>query len=402
MNLQAEARRIALKEGIPPDLFMSLIRQESNWNQGARSSAGAMGMTQLMPGTAAELGVRDPWNPIQNMEGGARYLARQLKAFGGDERKALQAYNAGPGAVQRYGGNVPYRETQEYVEKILKGRSAFASTAANNIRPRMAGTPPGAGQAPTPAVDPFVATAVAGARPQASADPLAKLQTTLKELAGFAGTSDFGGALRRVMPFLREPQAQGMDALDEYNERMAAAIFGRPRRTTPTAGSNDAMTPFRPARTGVSPSGAVVTEPLGSQTPNVGGGSIKVGQIAGPGQDIYPTTGPHLDVRVMKDGEYINPAFTRSLLQNLRVGGQPLYSQRDDGQWAPAFPVTSPYGPRSAPTAGASTYHRGVDYGVPAGTKLEWTGGGTYSRQQGYGQIELPSGEIIKLLHTIG
>lgn len=114
--LQA-ARNAAQRHGVPEDLFLRLIQQESAWNPGARSHKGALGLAQLMPATARVLGV-DPRDPIQNLEGGARYLAAQYRAFG-DWRLALAAYNAGPQAVRKHGGVPPYRETRGYVAKIL-------------------------------------------------------------------------------------------------------------------------------------------------------------------------------------------------------------------------------------------------------------------------------------------
>ena len=111
------ARAAARRNGVPEDLFLRLVRQESGWNPNARSNKGALGLAQLMPGTARALGV-DPRNPAQNLEGGARYLAAQYRAFG-SWRLALAAYNAGPGAVQRHGGVPPYQETRNYVAVIL-------------------------------------------------------------------------------------------------------------------------------------------------------------------------------------------------------------------------------------------------------------------------------------------
>ena len=114
------ARNAAQRHGVPSDLFLRLVQQESGWNAAARSHKGAMGLAQLMPQTAAILGV-DPNDPTQNLEGGARYLAEQYRKFG-TWPLALAAYNAGPGAVERYGGIPPYAETQNYVS-IIWGRS---------------------------------------------------------------------------------------------------------------------------------------------------------------------------------------------------------------------------------------------------------------------------------------
>ncbi|MGJ5618999.1 lytic transglycosylase domain-containing protein [Sulfitobacter sp. MF3-043] len=114
----ALAREAANRHGIPADLFLRLIQQESGWNAGARSHKGAMGLAQLMPATARKLRV-NPDNPEENLEGGARYLKQQYRTFG-TWRLALAAYNAGPGAVKKYGGIPPYKETRNYV-KIIHG-----------------------------------------------------------------------------------------------------------------------------------------------------------------------------------------------------------------------------------------------------------------------------------------
>lgn len=111
------ARAAARQHGIPEDLFLRLVQQESAWNPTAQSHAGAYGLAQLMPATARYLRV-DRNDPAQNLEGGARYLAEQYRAFG-SWRLALAAYNAGPEAVRRYGGVPPFRETQGYVQAIL-------------------------------------------------------------------------------------------------------------------------------------------------------------------------------------------------------------------------------------------------------------------------------------------
>ena len=111
------AKQAARQHNIPEDLFLRLVQQESGWNAGAVSHKGARGLAQLMPATARYLRV-NPDDPAQNLEGGARYLREQYNRFR-SWRLALAAYNAGPEAVQRYGGVPPYKETQGYVKAIL-------------------------------------------------------------------------------------------------------------------------------------------------------------------------------------------------------------------------------------------------------------------------------------------
>lgn len=111
------AKAAARRHGVPEDLFLRLVQQESGWNPGARSHKGATGLAQLMPDTAAALGV-DEHDPHQNLDGGARYLRMQYDRFG-SWRLALAAYNAGPEAVEKHGGIPPYAETRGYVRAIL-------------------------------------------------------------------------------------------------------------------------------------------------------------------------------------------------------------------------------------------------------------------------------------------
>jgi soluble lytic murein transglycosylase-like protein len=115
----------ATRNGLDPAILHGLIEQESGFDPSATSSAGAAGLTQLMPGTASSLGVANPLDPAESIEGGARYLGQLMGQFGGNAEDALAAYNAGPGAVQQYGGVPPYSETQSYVSKVLANAEAF-------------------------------------------------------------------------------------------------------------------------------------------------------------------------------------------------------------------------------------------------------------------------------------
>jgi soluble lytic murein transglycosylase-like protein len=125
----AEITAAAKKYGLDPALLAGLVKQESGFNPNAGSPAGARGLTQLMPGTAAGLGVTNVLDPVQSLDGGAKYLRQQLDAFGGDVARALAAYNAGPGAVQRYGGVPPYAETQNYVRVVQANAAAYRAAA---------------------------------------------------------------------------------------------------------------------------------------------------------------------------------------------------------------------------------------------------------------------------------
>jgi soluble lytic murein transglycosylase-like protein len=118
--IERSIQKASATYNLSPDLIRAVIRAESNFQAQAVSSAGARGLMQLMPETAGELGVTKPFDIQQNIDGGSRYLRQMLDRFGGNLKLALAAYNAGPGAVEKYEGRVPYAETQEYVKRVLR------------------------------------------------------------------------------------------------------------------------------------------------------------------------------------------------------------------------------------------------------------------------------------------
>jgi len=123
--LDHAVERRAREYGVRPELVMAVIKAESNFNPKAVSSKGAQGLMQLMPRTAAAMGITDPFDPDQNIAGGTQYLSKLLKMFG-NERLAVAAYNAGPGRVKQYGGIPPYPETRKYVDRVFRHVDTYA------------------------------------------------------------------------------------------------------------------------------------------------------------------------------------------------------------------------------------------------------------------------------------
>jgi len=117
----------AKRRGLPEALVKAVIQAESGGDPMARSRAGACGLMQLMPATAAEMGVSNVFDPDQNIAGGTKYLAEMLGRFDGNKELALAAYNAGPAAVRRYRGVPPYRETREYIKRVLRFEKDYES-----------------------------------------------------------------------------------------------------------------------------------------------------------------------------------------------------------------------------------------------------------------------------------
>ncbi len=145
LNLDAYSAEItstAFAFAIDPDFVRAIIHAESAFNPLARSHKGAQGLMQLMPQTASRFGVQDPWDPVQNIQGGVQYLAFLSQRFSGDETLMAAAFNAGEGAVDRHGGIPPYRETEAYVDKVLALARAYREAAMTRmIQPTVQANP---------------------------------------------------------------------------------------------------------------------------------------------------------------------------------------------------------------------------------------------------------------------
>lgn len=141
--LEPSFQQSAATHNVPVALVKAVARAESGFRADARSKAGALGIMQLMPGTARGLGVKDPFDPAQSIEGGARYLSNALRIFNGDVRLALAAYNAGTGAVRKYGGVPPFAETQSYVKRVLQYAREFGFDPATAGSPVSTGSTTG-------------------------------------------------------------------------------------------------------------------------------------------------------------------------------------------------------------------------------------------------------------------
>ncbi len=175
----------ARAQGVEPNLALGIAKQESRFNQNARSPAGAIGVMQLMPDTAKEMGV-NPYNLEENIRGGIAYLKKVGGMFGNDPALTAAGYNAGPGAVQKYGGVPPFKETQKYVPSVLSYAKEFSGPNMQMIQQAPQFQEP----APAPAggyqIDPRI---FAGAPPQAMGKGLQTLMTVLGSLGALGGTA---------------------------------------------------------------------------------------------------------------------------------------------------------------------------------------------------------------------
>ncbi|MGA9289112.1 MAG: lytic transglycosylase domain-containing protein [Anaerobacillus sp.] len=124
LEIDGYIEELSGKYSVDPKLVHSIIKQESGYKSDSISGAGAMGLMQLMPATAASLGVKDPLDPGQNIEGGVKYMKQMMDKYNGNTQLALAAYNAGPGNVDRYGGIPPFQETQNYVSTVMRNYQA--------------------------------------------------------------------------------------------------------------------------------------------------------------------------------------------------------------------------------------------------------------------------------------
>jgi hypothetical protein len=392
--------------------FSDLSRHPNQVNRGGGYASAAAGAYQFLPatwdGAAKKLGLQD-FSPA-NQDAAALQLIRDR---GVDPDKPLTRETLAKLAPEW--ASLPTLQGASYYGQPVKAADKLLSY----YQERLGGG--GATMAPS-AAPATAAPAPTSSQPGFSLGNLA---------AGILGDGGRTGSFRMADPFALIPKTASTGTGDprEVADAILGSGFARTAGKQRMAASSALLPGLFKATTGVSlddilpamkAAGALaVPQPTpGLQVPQMGlgggatasapaangamgqGQPLRVGRIAHPHEDIFPTTGPHLHVEVINpEGKHINPALNRTLLQGLRAGGRPLFENRG-GDLAPSFPITSPYGPRNAPTAGASTYHRGKDLAIGADTPLEWAGPGSYSFEGGVGTISTPEGWRIRLLHT--
>jgi flagellar hook-length control protein FliK len=243
----ATIAEVAARYGLDPALLHGLIEQESGFDPSARSGAGALGLTQLMPATAAALGVSEPLNPTQSIEGGARYLKQMLERFGGNTADALAAYNAGAGAVEQYGGVPPYGETQAYVAKVMADASAYRQSLS---------------MASSPALLP-VASASAAPAPSAPAAPSAPSMSTGSAVSPGPTVSPGPAVITESHTSAGAPSGTAQPGAVQNGAASSTVGGTTPTGTTPTGTAPTGTTPAGTTPAGTTPIGTV---PIGAAT----------------------------------------------------------------------------------------------------------------------------------------
>lgn len=304
-QLSSELQAVAKQYNIPANYFFGLVRAESDFNMGATSPVGAIGYTQLMPGTARGLGV-DPHDPHQNLIGGAKYLAAQLKKYG-DITKALAAYNAGPGAVDKYGGVPPYAETQAYVKRVAQYAKMYAAYGGGDLT----------GGGGSIATNPVSAPQISISSPELARAPNFKTLAATP-LRGAMGASVRSSTLKLSPLQITQPTASGADfsgiggsvsggapASVGYPLGAHGKIIGTPNSGTHTLGnwqSDNAIDIAVPVGT---PVFAVTDGVIGSRIGSLGKGGRFAGlrvTVQGKGDAFYYA---HLSKLMVKAGQRV-------------------------------------------------------------------------------------------------
>lgn len=351
-NYRIQGQKIAQQAGIPWNIFNAMIHQESGWNNNETSPAGAIGLGQLMPGTAAGLGV-DPHDPIQNLTGAARYLAGMYSKFGSWD-KALAAYNAGAGAVTHYGGIPPYQETQAYVRNVLAAAHAPASTADGTTAGQV---PPLPGASTNPADllggsgTPVDSPALTLQKALAMATPNAQAVSALAPLGGLAAKAMQAASQPISIPGANaQPSDQSSQALPSTDTSSGgAAPQTDPYSPSPVVPVQSKLTGQVPMHTGGN---------VGAKYPNVRAQSQVdwshvnprllhvIQQVAAKqGVVVVLNSGYRSNQYSSKTGGFAGDPHTRGIAVDAYINGHPIGDVIPPEEWAK-------YGVRSGNTPG--------------------------------------------------